>query len=108
MTVFIMNEQEDLINLEQAKINLETAKVPWSELQRFFAAGQVFEVDGQLDLTEVALNMSQDNTTYVQGLISDKMIDRVSDQQAMEWVGQDALVWCVVVKPYVLVQSVKE
>jgi len=103
-----MNERKDHLEIEQAKINLETAKMPWKELQRFFAAGHVFEVDKTLDLTEVAMNMSQDNTDYVQGLISSGRIDRVSDEQAIKWIDTDALVWCVVVKPYVLVQSMKE
>lgn len=98
---------KEMESLEKGKINLETAKMPWKELQRFFAAGQVFEVAVELDLTDVALNMSQDNTDYLKDLISRKLIDRVSDQRAIEWFDSDALVWCVVVKPYILVQGLK-
>lgn len=103
----MMNEKKDHVEVEQAKINLETAKIAWSELQRFFAAGQALVVGTELDLTEVALKMSQDDSEYVSGLISTDRIERVSDQQAKEWIEQDAQVWCVVVKPYILVQSVK-
>lgn len=103
-----MNERKDHIELEQAKINLETAQIAWSELQRFFAAGQAYSVDESLDLTEVALRMSKDDSDYVAGLIENKQIDRVSDEQAIAWIECDALVWCVVVKPYILVQPVSE
>lgn len=103
----MMNERKDHLEVEQAKINLETARMPWKDLQRFFAAGQVFEVDESLDLTKVAMNMSQDNATYIQKLISSNKIGRVLDVRALRWFETDALVWCVVVKPYVLVQSVE-
>lgn len=101
------NPESHLENVEQAKINLETAKLPWTELQRFFAAGQVFIVDQSLDLTSVALKISQDKADEIETLINQqKKIALVSDEQAIEWVDTDALVWCVVVKPYILVQSV--
>ena len=32
----------------------------------------------------------------------------VADAQAKEWIGNDATVWAVVVKPWVLVQDTKE
>lgn len=92
-------------DIEQAKINMETAKLPWSDLQRFFAAGQVYGVSPQHDLTEVALNMSQDNVQHIEELIISGEIRQVTDQQALEWIKNDALVWCVVVKPFVLVQG---
>lgn len=95
-------------DIEQAKICFETAKLPWKELQKFFAAGDVFEIDQRFDLTEVALKMSEDNASYIQDLISKKSIERVSDQRAMQWIDSDALVWCVVVKPHILVQSINE
>lgn len=101
------NPESHLEIVEQAKINLETAKLPWAELQRFFAAGQVFIVDQSLDLTSVALKISQDKVDEIESLISQqKKIAPVSDEQAIEWVDADAVVWCVVVKPYILVQSV--
>ena len=106
MTVLKMNEITSQNEWQQAKINLETAKVPWTQLQRFFAAGQVFDVHASLDLTEVALKMSQDNTEFVQSLMAKKHIQPVRDQQASAWLNADALVWCVVVKPFVLVQAV--
>ena len=99
-----MNESKEI---EKAKINLETAKCPWRDLQRFFAAGQVFHVDNSLDITEIALKISQDCVEEIDLLVSkQKKLALVSDEQALDWYESDAMVWCVVVKPFILVQSV--
>ncbi|MEX2365184.1 MAG: DUF2288 family protein, partial [Pseudohongiellaceae bacterium] len=55
-------------NIDKGKICLETARIPWRELQRFFAAGKVYEVDAGLDLTSVALGFSRDDSDFVQSL----------------------------------------
>jgi hypothetical protein len=33
-----------------------------------------------------------------------ELLHRVNDAQAMQWLAQDALLWTVVVKPWILVQ----
>ncbi len=93
--------------LLRAKINQETAKIPWSSLQRFFAQGTAVWVDQGLDLVEVALAIAADASGPVDAWMSEGRISRVSDAQARHWIEQDALVWAVVVKPWVLVQSVE-
>ncbi len=35
------------------------------------------------------------------------LVDTVKDTQAAEWYEQDALVWALVIKPWVLVQPIK-
>lgn len=92
-------------DIEKAKINLETAKIPWTELQRFFAAGKVLWVSPELDITNVALDISADAVDKVHQLIDENLVQWVSDKQALEWYESEALVWSVVVKPYVLVQK---
>jgi hypothetical protein len=66
---------EQEYQLERTRIIGETAQIPWLELQRFFAAGKVIWIATELDLVDVA------------------------------WVGDDELLWSVVVKPWVLVQE---
>lgn len=90
---------------DKAKICLETAKIPWRELQRFFAAGKVYKVDAELDLTAVALGLSRDDRDCVQDLIRQKKLTTVSDSQALRWYDEDIQLWAVVVKPFVLVQE---
>jgi hypothetical protein len=91
--------------LEKAKVNLETSQIAWQELQRFFAAGLAIAVDRELDLVDVAYQFSVDNKMQVEDWLKCKQIAPVSDQQASAWFNNDASVWAVVVKPWVLVQD---
>ena len=88
----------------RVKINAETARIPWRELQRFFAAGKVMSVDAGLDLVEVALALQQDEIRRVESWVAEARLQPVSDQQARSWIDADAVLWAVVVKPWVLVQ----
>lgn len=88
-----------------AKINQETAKISWSSLQRFFAQGTAVWVDQGLDLVEVALAIAEDSAERVGSWMSEGSVSKVSDQQARDWIERDALVWAVVVRPWVLVQE---
>ena len=88
----------------RVKINAETARIPWRELQRFFAAGKVMSVDAGLDLVEVALALQQDEIRRVESWVAEAQLQPVSDQQARSWIEADAVLWAVVVKPWVLVQ----
>ena len=91
-------------DLALRQVNLETAQIAWKELQRFFAAGVALTVAADLDLVEVALQMSADNAAQIQQWMQDGKLSKVSDQQAAAWFEADAMVWAVVVRPWVLVQ----
>ena len=92
--------------IEKEKVNLETSTIPWKELQRFFASGSAVFVDSTLDLVEVAYQFSIDNKELVAQWLQSNQVALVSDQQALEWLEVDADVWAVVVKPWILVQSI--
>ena len=91
--------------LERARIIGETAKIPWLELQRFFAAGKVIWIAAELDLVDVACALQQDDLQQVETWTEAQQLAPVSDEQARSWVDADALLWSVVVKPWVLVQE---
>lgn len=91
--------------LEQ-QINLETAQIRWHELQRFFAGGNAIAVDPTLDLTHVAAQIVADNAGQIKQWMDAGLVDAVKDSQAQQWYEQDALVWAVVIKPWVLVQPI--
>lgn len=101
-------DAEKLQALLKAEILSETSKIPWSELQRFFAAGKAIFVSTDLDLIEVALQISNDNSAAVKQWMNNAKVAPVSDDQARYWFDADASVWAVVVKPWVLVQDIKE
>ena len=102
---------EDLLQqqreLERAKIVSETAKIPWSELQRFFAGGKVIWITTGLDLVDVAEAIQRDDVTSVQAWTESGKLAAASDEQAKRWIASDALLWAVVIKPWVLVQEIE-
>ena len=91
---------------ERARINAETAKLPWQELQRFFAQGRAVAVSSSLDLVDVAWEMSRDNSKAVSEWMDGGQVGPVADELAISWLESNTQVWCVVVKPWVLVQPV--
>ena len=90
----------------RTKVNLETSRIAWKELQRFFASGAAIFVSDVLDLVEVAFQMSGDNVEQTRQWAEAGKLGRVPDEQARDWAETDALVWAVVVSPWVLVQPV--
>ncbi len=86
------------------KLNQETAQIHWNELQRFFAGGHAISVHAELDLTEVATQIAQDNATQIKLWMDAGLVDVVKDTQAQQWYEQNTLLWAVVIKPWVLVQ----
>ncbi len=93
------------IDLAREKVNLETSQIAWKELQRFFANGTAVYVAPELDLVEVAYQFSIGNKAQVEQWMKHNQLGLVSDRQAIGWLEADALVWAVVVKPWILVQG---
>jgi hypothetical protein len=94
--------------LFRAKVNMETAQIAWKELQRYFASGVALVVAADLDLVEVAYQMSRDNKMQIQQWMAVGKFGKVSDEQAKDWLGTDEVLWSVVVSPWVLVQPVRQ
>lgn len=86
------------------KIVQETAKIPWHDLQRFFARGEVFVADSDLDLVEVATQIANDNKQMAASWLTSGKLAAVSEQQAKQWYEDNRVLWAVVVKPWVIVQ----
>ncbi|MBU1424610.1 MAG: DUF2288 domain-containing protein [Gammaproteobacteria bacterium] len=93
--------------IDRINLNLETSKIAWEELQRFFASGKAIFVSDTLDLIDVAIQISRDNKDQTVKWMEAGLVTPVTDAQALAWHEADAQVWAVVVRPYVLVQSVK-
>lgn len=93
--------------LLKAKLLQETSQFPWKELLRHFAAGTVIAVSAELDLIEAALQISRDNKEQVTRWLASGDLAKVSDVQAKAWLDNDASLWTVVVRPWILVQQRK-
>ena len=91
-----------------AKLMAETAKIPWRDLQRFFAQGRAVEVQADTDLITVAVAISRGAAEQVEAWMAARRVRPVTDKQARRWLCDDALVWALVVRPWVLVQAVRE
>lgn len=85
----------------------ETSKIAWQELQYFFAGGMAIYVSNELDLIEVATCFVDDNRVMVEKWMQDNLVMPVADKQAKNWHDEKAMVWAVVIKPWVLVQALK-
>lgn len=95
---------EKILASLRAEINEQTAQMRWSELERFFASGTVIAVAGELDLIDVGARIAADDKASVLDWMSAGLLNKVTDEQAGSWHTDDALLWTVVVKPWILVQ----
>jgi len=95
---------EKILAALRQEINEQTAQMRWSELERFFAGGNVISVAPELDLIDVGARIAADDKTSVEEWMSAGLMYRTTDAQASDWVASDALLWAVVVKPWILVQ----
>lgn len=101
-------KSKQLNNELEKEINLETAQIQWHELQRFFASGNAIAVDASLNLTHVAAQIAADNSAQIKIWMEAGLVDVVKDKQALQWYESNALVWAVVIKPWVLVQPIQQ
>jgi hypothetical protein len=90
------------------KINRETARLPWIELERHFAQGNVIYVSEELDLIDVAVRISHDDKASIAAWMAEGKIAKVSDIQAQTWTESEASLWTSVVSPFILVQPEKK
>lgn len=83
----------------------QTAQIAFTELQRYFAAGRLVKVSDELDLIEVAVQLSEDNAEQFEHWLEQAKLDGVNDEQAALWLSEDRVLWAVVADPWVLVQE---
>ncbi len=95
---------EKILASLRSELNEQTAQMRWNELERFFAGGTVISVAGELDLIDVGARIAADDKDSVRTWMNAGLICKVTDDEAGSWQAQDALLWTVVVKPWILVQ----
>ena len=76
---------ETEVEATKETLNLETAKISWKDLEVYFAGGNVISVSPELDLTEVALQFTEDNSKQLKDWMGKGKIDVVTDEQAKEF-----------------------
>ena len=98
-----MTHEKILASL-RSELNEQTAQMHWTELERFFASGSVISIAPELDLIDVGARIAADDKQSVQSWMNAGLLHKTTDDQATEWMKNDALLWVVVVKPWILVQ----
>lgn len=99
---------EKILASLRSELNQQTAQMRWSELERFFAGGALILVASQLDLIDVGARIGADDKDSVLGWMNAGLLRKVTDDEAGIWQAQDALLWTVVVKPWILVQQERQ
>lgn len=89
----------------KAKLNLETSRIHWHELQTYYARGQVVRVSPELDLLNVAAQLTADNKAQFEQWLSAGQVGEVSPDLGRAWYDRNAELWAVVIAPWVLVQD---
>jgi hypothetical protein len=89
----------------KAKLNLETSRIHWHELQTYFARGQVVNVAPELDLLEVATELSADNKSLFEQWMTEGKVGAVTAETGQAWYDRNAELWAVVIAPWILVQD---
>jgi hypothetical protein len=100
--------QKTDIDVLRASINNETSQIHWHELQRFFAGGWLIFVGENTNLLDVAVAFSMDDKDQVSKWLNSGEVAKVSDKQAKYWHENNTLFWANVVKPWVLIQALKQ
>ncbi len=95
---------EKILDSLRRELNEQTAQMRWTELERFYASGHVITVAPDLDLIDVGARIAADDKASVLEWMTSGLIHKTTDEQAGGWHQQDALLWTVVVKPWILVQ----
>lgn len=98
-----MTIDDDVPLLE--KLHSETALIAWSELQRFFAQGVVINVAPDLDMIELAVMLAEDRSEELKSVMDSGKVGPPNNELARAWFANNAMLWSVVVAPFVLVQD---
>jgi hypothetical protein len=91
----------------RTKVNRETARLPWTELLKHFAQGNLVWVANSLDLVDVAVRIAHDDKANISQWMNCGQLARVNDEQAAAWLASNAELWASVVSPFILVQEQK-
>ena len=102
------DKQATDIDALRANINNETSQINWDELQRFFAGGWLIYIDSKTNLLDVAVAFSLDDKDEVSKWLTSGEVAKVTDEQAKHWHENNATFWANVVKPWVLIQPIKQ
>ena len=88
------------------KLKKDVADISWKDLQPHAKRDAIIVITEELDLTEVAVAIAEDNTTSVQAWISDQSIAKPTSEQLAEWnQTPEKQFIALIVQPFVVVKE---
>ena len=90
------------------RLEKDVADISWQDLQPHAKRDAVIVVKQELNLTEVAAAIAEDDTASVQEWIGDRSIAKPSSQQLTDWnQTPEKLFFTLIVQPFVVVKEAK-
>lgn len=93
-------EQEDKI-----KKDIFTAK--WTDLQRHYALGSVYLLDGEVDMVELSIAVASDDASKIKALLESGKMGQIPDETAQNFAKDNSLFQCSIIQPFVFVQTLE-
>ena len=91
---------------EKIKKDIFTAK--WSDLQRHYALGSVYLLDGSVDMIELSVAVANDDTTTIKALLESGKMGQIPDAMSKEFTKENSLFQCSIIQPFVFVQTLDQ
>lgn len=88
------------------KLEQDVADISWKDLQPHAKRDAIIVVKPELNLTDVAVAIAEDNTASVQGWIGEQSIAKPSSEQLTDWNQTlDKQFIALIVQPFVIVKE---
>lgn len=90
------------------KLSKDIADISWQEILPHAKRDAVIVVESELDLSEVAAAIAQDNTSLVQDWIVNQSVSKPTVNQLSQWNGNPQKQFAaLIVQPFVVIQEFK-
>lgn len=90
----------------QARLQKDVAEITWHDLQPHARRDAIIVVKEELELSEVAVAIAEDNTISVKNWIENQAIAKPTAQQLTDWNSQPQKQFTtLIVQPFVIVQE---
>ena len=88
--------------VEKIKKDIFTAK--WTDLQRHYALGALYLIDGDVDLLELSIAVANDDTSMIKKLLDEGKLGQIPSETAEKFLENNNLFQCSIVQPFVFAQ----
>jgi hypothetical protein len=88
------------------KLKQDVADISWQDLQPHAKRDAIIVIKDELDLTEVAVAIAEDDTALVQGWIGDRSVSKPTSEQLTQWnQTPEKQFIALIVQPFVVVKE---